>query len=70
MQPPEMTLVEFIDYLEQTLIPDLKDSGSTATAEDFETAVYYLNQLNDLRTAITIAQRGTTSCPDQLTQAC
>ena len=30
---------EFIEYLETILIPDLQDSGSTATADDFMTAV-------------------------------
>ena len=32
----------FIEYLEATLIPDFIESGFEATAEDFETAVYYL----------------------------
>lgn len=30
---------EYLDYLKNTLIPDLKDSGSEATAEDFEEIV-------------------------------
>lgn len=34
----------FVDYLEGTLIPDLKESGRTATAEDFETAVRYIKE--------------------------
>ena len=33
---------EFIEYLTYTLIPDLKDSGLDATAEDFETAVHFI----------------------------
>lgn len=33
---------EFIEFLENTLIPDLHDSGMHATAEDFETAVYFM----------------------------
>ena len=33
---------EFIEYLENTLIPDLQDSGSMATAEDFATAVRFM----------------------------
>ena len=33
---------EFIEYLTYTLIPDFKESGLEATAEDFETAVYYM----------------------------
>jgi len=32
----------FIGFLENTLIPDLKESGMEFTAEDFETAVYYM----------------------------
>ena len=33
---------EFVRFLEDTLIPDLKESGLEFTAEDFETAVYYM----------------------------
>lgn len=33
---------EFAAYLAETLIPDLKDSGSEATAEDFEVALAYM----------------------------
>lgn len=33
---------EFIEYLLNTLIPDLKESGREATAEDFETTVAFL----------------------------
>lgn len=33
---------DFINYLEKTLIPDLHESGSTFTAEDFETAVFFI----------------------------
>ena len=33
---------EFIDFLENTLIPDLYDSGNDATAEDFETALKFI----------------------------
>lgn len=36
------TKPQFIYYLEDTLIPDLKESGRTATAEDFETLVKLL----------------------------
>ena len=32
----------FSHYLRTTLIPDLKESGSIFTAEDFETAVYFM----------------------------
>ena len=34
--------LEFVEYLTYTLIPDLKESGMDATAEDFEMAVYYM----------------------------
>jgi hypothetical protein len=34
---------EFVNYLETTLIPDLKESGHVNTAEDFETAVEFIN---------------------------
>lgn len=35
----------FIDYLEGILIPDLRESGYEATAEDFETLIqYYKNK--------------------------
>lgn len=33
---------DFIEFLEETLIPDLKESGRHATAEDFETAVFFM----------------------------
>lgn len=33
---------DFIWFLENTLIPDLKDSGLHSTAEDFETAVFFM----------------------------
>jgi hypothetical protein len=33
---------DFIEYLEENLIPDLKDSKLFATAEDFETAVHFM----------------------------
>jgi hypothetical protein len=32
----------FVEYLTQTLIPDLRESGSDATADDFETCVRYM----------------------------
>jgi hypothetical protein len=35
---------EFVDYLKDTLIPDLRDSGMEATAEDFEEGLYWLEQ--------------------------
>lgn len=33
----------FIEYLEQTLIPDLRDSGRDATADDFETCIKFMS---------------------------
>ena len=36
------TKEQFICFLEETLIPDLKESGMDFTAEDFETAVYFM----------------------------
>ena len=37
-----MTRTEFCDYLRNTLIPDLRESGSDATADDFETALGFI----------------------------
>lgn len=37
-----MTRAEFCDYLRNTLIPDLRESGSEATADDFETALGFI----------------------------
>ena len=36
------TRADFIWFLENTLIPDLKERGRHSTAEDFETAVYFM----------------------------
>jgi hypothetical protein len=36
------TKQEFINYLNDTLIPDLKQNGHEATAEDFEEAIFWL----------------------------
>ena len=33
---------DFISFLKHTLIPDLHESEMHATAEDFETAVYFM----------------------------
>ena len=44
-QPDWESKAEFIEFLEVTLIPDLKESGMDATAEDFETAVYYMKEV-------------------------
>ena len=39
------TREEFIRFLENTLIPDLKESGRHSTAEDFETAVFFMDTI-------------------------
>ena len=36
---------DFIKFLKETLIPDLKDSGNYATAEDFETAIFFMDTI-------------------------
>ena len=38
------TRAEFIHYLKDTLIPDLKEAGSVCTAQDFETAVEFMQK--------------------------
>lgn len=38
---------EFIQYLEDTLIPDLRAGGSDATADDFEEAIFWLKELGE-----------------------
>lgn len=49
MTPPltvgDWTLDNFKTYLESTLIPDLKETGMEATAEDFETALAFIRAL-------------------------
>lgn len=37
-----LTREDFIQYLEERLIPDLKESGHEYTAKDFETAVRFM----------------------------
>lgn len=34
---------EFVAYLEDTLIPDLKEAGQEKTAIDFEIAIEFIN---------------------------
>lgn len=34
-----MNRKEFVSYLQETLIPDLRESGSDATVDDFKTAI-------------------------------
>jgi len=41
----EEEIDQFLDFLEHTLIPDLKESGTEATAEDFEKCVAIIEQL-------------------------
>ena len=36
---------DFIKFLKETLIPDLKLSGKYSTAEDFETAVFFMETI-------------------------
>lgn len=40
----EWTREEFIDYLRETLIPDLRESGRDCTADDFETAIEFMEE--------------------------
>jgi len=37
-----MTREEFVSYLRETLIPDLRQSGWNNTASDFEAAVLFI----------------------------
>lgn len=38
-------LYDFISYLQNTLIPDLQDSGETETVKDFQTAINFIKEL-------------------------
>lgn len=38
------TAIDYAKYLKETLIPDLKASGMSATAEDFEEAIYWIQE--------------------------
>lgn len=38
---------EFVDYLRETLIPDLQESGYLATAADFRTCAAIITRLLD-----------------------
>ena len=40
-----ITVDGFVEYLEGFLIPDLRESGSDCTAEDFETAAGIIRML-------------------------
>lgn len=37
---------QFVAYLKQTLVPDLRSSGYEATADDFDTAVELIDKLS------------------------
>ncbi len=45
----EQSKAEFIAYLQETLIPDLRESGRDATAADFEAAVLFMTGSNVVR---------------------
>lgn len=45
----EQTKAEFIAYLQETLIPDLKDSGHFATAADFEACILFMTGTNKVK---------------------
>jgi hypothetical protein len=42
--PVKHTRESFIRYLRNTLIPDLRESGREFTAEDFETAIAFMEE--------------------------
>jgi hypothetical protein len=44
MKPTFKSAAEYINYLEDTLIPDLKKAGSDATAQDFEEAIHWMKE--------------------------
>jgi len=46
-------MADFVFYLQDTLIPDLKESGNEATAEDFEAGVLLLGEQQSARGAVT-----------------
>ena len=43
------TAEDFVEYLKERLIPDLRESGSEYTAQDFEDACEFIEQLLDQR---------------------
>lgn len=53
---------DFIKFLKETLIPDLKDSGNYATAEDFETAVFFMDTIPMRKIATRRFDEGHTGC--------
>ena len=44
-----MDKVSFVNYLEHTLIPDLKQSGQMQTAHDLETCVMFMTGADDIQ---------------------
>ena len=38
----DWTKKDFIDFLQSTLIPDLRDSGLDAKADNFDTAIFFM----------------------------
>lgn len=49
------TLPQFIAFLNETLIPDLKKSGTDATAQDFESAVQWIAEIDGQRRDLLLA---------------
>lgn len=43
-KPNFKSLEELVAFLEETLIPDLKESGTVETAHDFEELIYWLRE--------------------------
>lgn len=44
METTDMTQEEYIEYLKNRLIPDLKEAGQLGTAMDFETCIKYMEK--------------------------
>lgn len=51
--PNHSTKEEFMEYLENQLIPDLKEAGAESTAEDFEEALHWMRNDGRFRRMIT-----------------
>lgn len=43
-KPNFKSIEELCQFLEDTLIPDLKESGTVETAHDFEEVIYWLKK--------------------------
>lgn len=41
-------IMDYVEFLEGTLIPDLNEVGRTSTAEDFETCCVWLREYAEL----------------------